>query len=280
MIERGIVSRKKVEFQIQEFIKESLKGVGLSHSKIQRTPLGEKIVVYASRPGLVIGGGGANIKKLTKQLKKKFGLENPQIEISEVENVNLVASIVAERISSALEKYGTMRFKGVGHKAMADVLSSGAKGVEILISGKIPSARARTWRFYQGYIKKFGHAASTLVDIAYTTANLKSGIVGIKVSIMPPGVRLPDEIRFIEEKIEEVSPAEAKDIEEEIKVIAEAEKPVEEVKEEVVEEKEIKEPVKKEKKEEKPKKKPAKKAPTKKEAKKPVKKDTKKKTKK
>ena len=70
MIEREFVSRKKKEFQIQEFLKESLKGVGLSHSKIQRTPLGEKIVVYASRPGLVIGGGGANIKKLTKQLKK------------------------------------------------------------------------------------------------------------------------------------------------------------------------------------------------------------------
>ncbi|HHI04080.1 MAG TPA: 30S ribosomal protein S3 [Candidatus Woesearchaeota archaeon] len=227
MIERSIVSRKKVEFQIQEFIKDSLKGVGLSHSKIQRTPLGEKIIVYASRPGLVIGGGGANIKKLTKQLKKKFGLENPQIEISEVENVNLVASIVAERIASALEKYGTMRFKGIGHKAMADVLASGAKGVEILISGKIPSARARTWRFYQGYIKKCGNAALTLVDTAYTIANLKSGIVGIKVSIMPPDVRLPDEIKFIEEQIEEVPPAEASNLNEEIKVITEADKPTE-----------------------------------------------------
>ena len=268
MIEREIVSRKKVEFQIQEFIKQSLKGAGLSHSKIQRTPLGEKITVYASRPGLVIGGGGANIKKLTKQLKKKFGLENPQIEISEVENVNLVASIVAERIASALEKYGTMRFKGTGHKAMADVLASGAKGVEILISGKIPSARARTWRFYQGYIKKCGNAAVTLVDTAYAIANLKSGIVGIKVSIMPPGVRLPDEIKFIDfedEKIEEVSPGEAEDLKEEIKAITEADKPAEPVKaeEKKVKKEETKEKSKKKKvesKKEKPKKTTKKKA--------------------
>ncbi|MCX8147624.1 MAG: 30S ribosomal protein S3, partial [Candidatus Woesearchaeota archaeon] len=189
MIEREFVAAKKIEYQIQEFISENLKGVGLSHIKMQRTPLGEKIIIYASRPGLIIGGGGTNIKKLTKMLKKKFGLENPQIEISEVENVNLIAAVIAERIATSLEKYGLMRFKGIGHKAMTDVLSAGAKGVEILISGKIPSARARTWRFYQGYLKKCGNPALELVDTAYEIANLKSGIVGIKVSIMPPNVK-------------------------------------------------------------------------------------------
>jgi small subunit ribosomal protein S3 len=227
MIERDFVSRKKKEFQVQEFINQKLKGVGLSHSKIQRTPLGEKIIIYASRPGLVIGGGGANIKKLTNELKKKFGLENPQTEINEVENINLVASIVAERITAALEKYGTMRFKGVGHKAMADVLSAGARGVEILISGKIPSARARTWRFYQGYLKKCGNAALTLVDVAYAQAKLKSGIVGIKVSIMPPNVRLPDDVQFKEDEQEieeELSSEESKEIEQEIEENVENEK--------------------------------------------------------
>ena len=84
MIERQIITRKIKEFQIKEFIENSLKGVGLSHSKVQRTPLGEKIIVYASRPGLIIGGGGSNIKKLTKELKRRFGLENPQIEINEI----------------------------------------------------------------------------------------------------------------------------------------------------------------------------------------------------
>jgi len=110
-----------------------------------------------------------------------------------------------------------MRFKGIGHKAMTDVLNAGGIGIEILISGKIPSARARTWRFYQGYLKKCGNAAIEMVDTAYTIAKLKSGIVGIKVSIMPPDVRLPDDIRFIDQKtIEEVRPTEAEKIKTEI----------------------------------------------------------------
>lgn len=200
MIERDFISRNKVEYHIQEFVKDNLKGVGLSHVKTQRTPLGEKIIIYALRPGLIIGGGGNNIKRLTKQLKKKFNLENPQIEINEISNDNLIASVVAERIATALEKYGTMKFKGIGHKAMADVINAGAKGVEILISGKIPSARARTWRFYQGYIKKCGQPALELVDVAYAIAELKSGIVGIKVSIMPPNAKLPDEVGIREQK--------------------------------------------------------------------------------
>jgi small subunit ribosomal protein S3 len=195
MIEREFVTRKVKEFEIDEFIKDSLKGVGLSHTKIQRTPLGEKIVIFAARPGLIIGGGGNNIKRLTKDIKKKFNLENPQIEISEVENTNLVAQIVAEKIVLSLEKFGSVRFKGIGHKTMTDVMGAGARGVEILISGKIPSARAKVWRFYQGYLKKCGEPALALVDTSYKVAKLKSGIVGIKVSIMPPDVRLPDDIR-------------------------------------------------------------------------------------
>jgi small subunit ribosomal protein S3 len=208
MIERDFVQRKKLENQIQEFIQENLRGAGLSHSKLQRTPLGEKIVIYASRPGLIIGGAGSNIKRLTAQLKKKFGLENPQIEINEIQNSMLVSSVVAEKIATALEKYGTMRFKGIGHKAMEEVLGSGARGIEILISGKIPSSRAKTWRFYQGFLKKCGDPAQSLVDVAYANAKLKTGIVGVKVSIMPPGVTLPDDIKLTEPVVEEVSPAE------------------------------------------------------------------------
>ena len=204
MIERDFVARNKKEFLVERYIASQLNSVGLSHSKIQRTPLGEKITIHASRPGLIIGGGGSNIKKLTRQLKKKFSLENPQIEITEIADVNLVATVVAERIKSNLERYGTMRFKGVGHKTMADVLGAGAKGVEILISGKIPSSRARTWRFYQGYLKKCGDVAISQVDIAYATAKLKSGVVGIKVSIMPPNIRLPDDIQYKEATVEEI----------------------------------------------------------------------------
>ena len=84
MIERKFISQHIKEFEIKEYVRENLSRVGLSDVKLQRTPLGEKIIISTNRPGLVVGRSGSNISKLTKDLKEKFHLENPQIEIEEV----------------------------------------------------------------------------------------------------------------------------------------------------------------------------------------------------
>jgi len=201
MIERKFIKERLKEYQIQEFITKSLKNVGHSHTKLMRTPLGEKVIIYASRPGLVVGRKGENIKKLTITLKKKFDLENPQIEIAEVEKPHLDAQIVAERIASTLERFGVNKFKAIGHKTMADVMNAGALGIEILISGKVPSQRARTWRFYSGYLKKCGNIAVEEVKRATAVCIMKTGEIGIRVAIMPPGIKLPDDIQVVEEVV-------------------------------------------------------------------------------
>ncbi len=206
MIERKFVAQKMKEFQIEEYITQTLENVGHSHTKMVKTPLGEKIVIYTSRPGLIVGRKGQNIKQLTKTLKKKFNLENPQIEISEVENPSLDANIVGEKIVDALEKFGSEKFKAVGHKIMTEVMKAGALGIEIVISGKVPSARAKSWRFYSGYLKKCGDIANG-VKKSTSQAQLKTGIIGVKVSIMPPDLKLPDDIELVdfkETKIEEI----------------------------------------------------------------------------
>ncbi len=226
MIERKFVAQKIKEFQIEEYITETLNNVGHSHTKMVKTPLGEKIVIYTSRPGLIVGRRGQNIKQLTKTLKKKFDLENPQIEISEVENPNLDANIVAEKIVDALERFGSQKFKAIGHKIMTDVMRSGALGIEIVVSGKVPSARAKSWRFYQGYLKKCGDISNS-VRKADLQAQLKTGIIGIKVSIMPPDIKLPDDIEIVDSKqviVEEIKP-DAKTLKEEEKPAGQKEKP-------------------------------------------------------
>ncbi|MBN2454620.1 30S ribosomal protein S3 [Candidatus Woesearchaeota archaeon] len=211
MIEREFVDQQKKEYQIHEFISQNLRNVGHSHTKLQRTPLGEKIIIYASRPGLVVGRKGENISKLTAVLKKRFKLENPQIEISEVESPDIDAQIVAENIASALERFGIKRFKGAMHKALENALNAGAIGIEIIISGKVPSSRARSWRVFGGYLKKCGDMATRDVKKATVVAKLKSGVIGIKVSIMPK-LRRPDDIILAEEKIEVVEgPVEEKE---------------------------------------------------------------------
>ena len=214
LIERKFVAQNLKELQIKEYVRQTLSKVGLSDVKVQRTPLGERILISASRPGLVVGRGGANITTLTRDLKLKFKLENPQIEIEEVQHLGLDANIVAEMIASSLERFGSLRFKGIGHRAMTDVMNASALGVEIFLSGKIPSSRAKTWRFYAGYLKKCGNLALTGVQTAYASATLKSGIIGVKVSIMPPHIQLPDRINFKElaqSNVEEVKDASVKE---------------------------------------------------------------------
>jgi len=212
MIERKFVAEKLKEYQIQEFIAHTLKNVGHSHTKLQRTPVGDKVVIFASRPGLVVGRKGENIKKLTNTLKKKFNLENPQIEISEVASPNLDAQIVAERIASTIERFGIQKFKAIAHKALTDVIGAGALGIEIQISGKVPSQRAKSWRFYQGYLKKCGNIATEAVMRARAVAILKAGEIGVKVAIMGPNVHLPDDIE-VKKPIVEVPKVEEKKIE-------------------------------------------------------------------
>ena len=219
MIERKIVAQKIKEFEIQEYITNNLKNVGHSHTKMQKTPLGEKIIIYASRPGLIVGRKGQNIKQLTKTLKKRFELENPQIEISEIENINLDANIIAESIVDMLERFGSEKFKAIGHRIMGNVMNAGALGIEIIISGKIPSSRAKSWRFYSGYLKKCGDISITGVDRAIVQAQIKTGVVGVKVSIMHPTTKLPDHVESLEEKQEEIEEItqEEKSIKKEIK---------------------------------------------------------------
>ncbi len=196
MIERQFVSQKIKEFKIEEYISKVLSKAGYSHTEIHRTPLGEKVTVYTTRPGLVVGRKGDNIKKLTQVLKKKFKLENPQIEIGEVQNPMLDVHYVAEKIAYNIERYGLNRFKSIGYRTLQDVMDAGAVGVEILISGKVPSSRAKSWRFAAGYLKKSGEIALSKIHRSTVAVNLKSGTLGIKVNIMTPDIELPDKLKL------------------------------------------------------------------------------------
>ena len=198
MIERKFVAERLKEYRVEEFVRNKMKGAGLSDIKVQKTPLGEKIIIASSRPGLVVGRKGENIKELTSNLKNEFEFENPQIEIAEVAAPGLDSEIIADKISDFLERFGTSKFKGIGHRVMSEVMDSGAAGIEIVVSGKIPSSRARAWRFYQGYLKKCGDTALTKVNVAYAIARLKTGVVGIKVAIMPSKEGLADDIKISE----------------------------------------------------------------------------------
>jgi small subunit ribosomal protein S3 len=198
MIETQIVAQKMKEHLIQSFLNKKLAGAGQGGIEIKKTPMGEKIIIHTSRPGMVVGKKGANMAELTKILKEKFSLENPQLEVVEIENPNLNPHAVSEKIISTFDRFGPKRFKSAGYRALQDIMDAGAVGAEVVISGRgVPSTRAKSWRFKAGHLKKSGDISANHMARDISTAELNSGSVGIKVSILLPDVKLPDDIQFI-----------------------------------------------------------------------------------
>ncbi len=197
MEEKKFIKLKKEEFGIKEYIKRDLGRGKISKLDIEYTPVGEKIIISTSKPGLVIGRGGGKIEDLTEVLRKRFKLENPHIEIKEIKNPLFDAQTVADEIALTLERIGNLKFKVTAYRKLQEVIAAGALGCEIRLSGKLPSDRAKSWRFSEGYLKKAGDSTKE-VDRAQSTALTKSGVIGVKVAIMPPWARIYDKIEINE----------------------------------------------------------------------------------
>jgi len=218
MIERQIIGQKTREEQIEKFVNSFFGNLNCSKIDIQRTPLGERITVHSAKPGIIVGRRGANIKELTHLLKRRFSLENPQVEVVEVENPDLDASTVAKSLVLSFERFGAKRFKALAYRALENTMKAGARGVEIVISGRgVPGERAKSWRFSAGYLKKSGDISERFVDRCYENCNLKSGTIGIKVSILKPDVPLPDDIKIKRDSPDESDVGEVKNADSEKK---------------------------------------------------------------
>jgi small subunit ribosomal protein S3 len=182
--------------EIDEFLQNKLERAGYGGVTISKTPLGTHIVVYAMRPGLVIGRGGETIRELASVLEEKFHVSNPQISVSEIEIPELNAYVVASKLASALQR--GVHFRRAGFWALNQVIEAGALGAEIIISGKLRTERARYEKFKAGYLPKCGDPPQRYVRKAEVHVQMKPGMFGIRVRIMPPDAQFPDKIRITE----------------------------------------------------------------------------------
>jgi small subunit ribosomal protein S3 len=179
---------------IDDYLQKELRRAGYAGVDFQRTPLGNRVIIYAERPGLVIGRQGAAIRELAHILEMKFGLENPQIAVVPVQNPELNAKIMANRIAMALER--GIHFRRAAFVALRQIMEAGARGAEIVIRGKLVSERARYEKFRAGIILKAGEPSMYAVDKAVTHVLLKPGVYGIKVKIFLP-VNTVDDISIV-----------------------------------------------------------------------------------
>jgi len=189
-IQKYFVEENARRAEIDEFLSQDLKRAGYSKVEMTKTPLGTRVVVYAAKPGLVIGRRGESIRDLTQVLEKRFGVQNPQISVATLEAPELDAKVVASQIAMALQR--GIHFRRAAYWALQRTIEAGALGVEISIRGKLTTDRARYEKYKAGYLPSVGEAISKIVRFAVVDTQLKQGLFGIRVRLMPPNVSLPD----------------------------------------------------------------------------------------
>ena len=196
---KNVMSSNYKNMELDEYLKETLRETGYGGVDIQKTPIGTRITLYVTRPGLVIGRKGSGIKDLTSKLEQRFGLNNPQISVMEIEVPELNPQIMANRIAQLVER-GTA-FRRASMWTINTVMGAGAMGVEITIAGKLRSERAHFEKHSSGVIPKSGNAADKIVKLGITDVLTKMGLMGIQLRIALKN-EVPPDFELIEAKQE------------------------------------------------------------------------------
>lgn len=178
---KNVIKSNYRNMELDEFLSQTLKDAGYGFADVQKTPIGTRITLYVTRPGLVIGRKGTGIRDLTAKLEQKFGLNSPQISVMEVSVPELNPKIMCNRIAQLIER-GTA-FRRAALWTINTVMNAGALGVEVSISGKLRSERAHFEKHSAGIIPKSGDVASRVVNTGITHVLTKMGLMGVQLRI-------------------------------------------------------------------------------------------------
>jgi small subunit ribosomal protein S3 len=196
---RHFVDRNVERQLVREYLLKETERAGFGGLHFERafdnTSICTKITLQAERVGMVIGRRGKIINELQRRIRTDFNLENPKLQVEEIENPALNAQVMASKLASALER--GWYFRRAGHSSVLNVIEAGAKGCLIIIAGKLTGSRHRTEKFLKGHIKFCGETALTHMDVGQSTAVVKLGTIGCTVAIMKPGTKLPHEVDII-----------------------------------------------------------------------------------
>jgi small subunit ribosomal protein S3 len=168
------------DIKIRKVLMQKLKLAGITMVEIERLPKSMVIYIWVSRPGVVIGRGGAGIEDVKKEILKITTASNLKIDIKiqEVKNPELSAHLVAERIASELER--RIPHRRTVQKAMERVMASGALGMKVALGGRIGGAEiSRVEKFHTGSVPS--QTLREEIDYSQVPALLKRGYVGVKV---------------------------------------------------------------------------------------------------
>ena len=166
------------DHKLRDYIKRKYYNYGLSKIAIERAQGKVIINIFTSKPGMLIGTKGAGVEQLKKELGKIVSDKTVHINIMEVKRPDMDAQLVSESIASQLEKRAS--FRRSMKQAMGRVMRSGAKGVKIMVSGRLDGAEiARSEQYHDGSIPLQTLRAD--IDYGFAEAKTTFGIIGVKV---------------------------------------------------------------------------------------------------
>lgn len=166
---------------LKDYLRSAIKESGFSHVEISKTPMGTRVVLHVTRPGIVIGRKGTGIRELTETLEKRFGLKSPQIAVNEILQPELTASVMCNRLAQLIER-GTA-FRRATMWTLQQIMNAGAMGVQITVSGKLRGDRSSFEKHSLGVLPRAGHSASIIVDEDTTPIPTPMGYIGVRIRI-------------------------------------------------------------------------------------------------
>jgi len=168
--------------KIRDFLQKKLSAAGIVTIRIERSVKKLKLLLVVSRPGLVIGRGGQELTNIKKEvlriLPKTDGKQNVDIQVEEFKHADLSAKLIAEKIAFQLAK--RMPYRRVVLSSMERSMSSGAKGIKVILGGRINGAEiSRREKFSQGKVPL--STIRSKIDYAECPSLTRSGYIGVKV---------------------------------------------------------------------------------------------------
>ncbi|KAJ3100152.1 40S ribosomal protein S3 [Phlyctochytrium bullatum] len=195
--------------ELNTFLTRELSEEGYSGVEVRVTPARTEIIIRATRTQDVLGDKGRRIRELTSVVQKRFNFPPNTVELyaEKVNNRGLCA--VAQAESLRFKLLGGLAVRRAAYGVVRFIMESGAKGCEVVISGKLRAARAKSMKFVDGFMIHSGQPARDFIDVATRSVLMRQGMLGIKVKIMldtdptgkaGPKKTLPDAVTILEPK--------------------------------------------------------------------------------
>lgn len=189
-VKKGMASSVIEDVKCRDIINKAIPRAQISKIEIKKAAAHIIITIHTARPGIVIGQKGSTIDRLREDLSVLLGKE-VKIDVNEVKRPLLDAQIVSEMVAVQLER--KMPFRAVCKRMLKNVMDSGARGVKIMVSGRLGGAEiARREWFKEGSVPL--QSISKIVDYGYSNAYTKYGVIGVKAWIYKEKEELPEEV--------------------------------------------------------------------------------------